>query len=75
MMHQPSLPGLEDPGPIPAGKLGDIYEALPLEEREPYLLALRDRTVPAEHLSQAVAQLGFQVSPSLIRTHRRLHDQ
>jgi len=70
--HQPSLPGLEGPDNVPSGRLGDIYEALPPEERAPYLQALHDRAVPAERLVMALARMGHSVSASLIRTYRRM---
>lgn len=72
-MWQPTLPGLDLPKDIPAGRLGDIYNALPPEERGPYMEALHNRSVPAERLSVALARLGHTASPSLIRTHRRLY--
>lgn len=70
-MWQPPLPGMDLPGDVPPGRLGDIYRALPPEERMPYLDALADRTIPAEKLSAALARLGHTASASLIRTHRR----
>lgn len=73
MMWQPTLPGLDLPRDIPSGRLGDIYKALPPEERAPYMDALHDRSITAEALSGALAQMGFTASSSLIRTYRRLH--
>lgn len=70
-MWQPALPGIDPPKGIPPGRLGDIYHALPPEERMPYLDALNDRSIPAEQLVAALARLDQRVSASLIRTHRR----
>lgn len=70
-MWQPMLPGMSRAKDIPPGRLGDIWHALPPDERMPYLDALADRNVPAETLSAALARLGQTASPSLIRTHRR----
>lgn len=73
MMWQPMLPGMSRAKDIPPGRLGDIWRALPPEERATYLDALHDRSLPAEKLSAALAQMGQKASPSLIRTFRRLH--
>lgn len=71
-MWQPTLPGLDLPKDIPPGRLGDIYHALPPEERMPYLDALNDRSIPAERLVAALAEKFDQhVSASLVRTFRR----
>lgn len=70
-MWQPTFPGMESMSPVPQGKLGDIYNALPPDERLPYMRALNDKTVPAEKLVTILARMGHTVSASLIRTHRR----
>lgn len=71
-MWQPTLPGMGESHAVPPGKLGRIYQALPPEERAAYLDALHDRSVPAEHLVAALAQMDQHVSASLIRTFRRV---
>lgn len=70
-MWQPTLPGLEGLSPVPGGKLGDIYHALPPDERIPYMRALNDKTIPAERLVKLLASMGHTVSASLVRGHRR----
>ena len=70
-MWQPPLPGMPEEREIPPGRLGDIYRALPPEERTPYLDALYDRSVPAERLVAALLRFDLKVSASLIRTFRR----
>lgn len=70
-MWQPTLPGLDLPRDLPPGRLGDVYQALPPEERTAYLDALHDRSVPAEKLVTALARFDLKVSASLIRTFRR----
>lgn len=72
-MWQPPLPGMSEPRDVPSGRLGEIYKALPPEERTPYLEALHDRRIPAEKLVAALARFDLQVSvsASLIRTFRR----
>ena len=57
------------------GKLRQVHDALPEEERQVYLEALGSSSLSAENLSWSVQQmgLGVSISPSLIRTWRRGH--